>query len=304
MILGTSHTTLSGEYRIVVKQNDTIKHDTGWFKNLILNSGLNRIGTANSGDTPRLIAYCKLGTGTSTPNVNQTALDNQIAVKGFFSNSGSGNQGATTYAGRIQYLYKFDYGEVVGTISEVGVGWDLGVGNLFSRTLVQPAPITITANEFLEVYYRLDFIPILTDTSGTANIAGTNYNFTIRRTGVNNYAPIENTNYLSGRSSILAAYSGFSLVPITNEVTAIPLGYSSEYSTAAYINDSYYLDTTLTIYGSTMNNINGFVYWMGIRSLNAPQYYLGAYQIRLNTPLTKLFYQTLSLTIRNSWARA
>lgn len=304
MICEMSHTTLSGEYRLIVRNRNSIRHDTGWFKNLILNSGLNRIGTQNSGDSPRIIAYCKLGTGTSPPNVNQTALDNQIAQASYISSSGSGNQGGPTYAGRLQYLYKFDYGDVVGTISEVGIGWEFGLGNLFSRTLIQPAPITVTADEFLEVYYRLDFIPILTDTSGTVNISGTNYNFTIRRTGVNTYTPSENTNRLSGRESILAAYNGFSLVPITSEVTAVPLGYSSQYSTASYVNNSYYLDTTLTIFGGTMNNINGFVYWMGIRALGNTQYNLGAYQILLNTPITKLFYQSISLTIRNSWARA
>ena len=61
---------LEGLYRLVVRdaRTDEVRRDTGWFKNLILDSGLNRLGTGTA------VGYMQIGTGSTAPNVADVAL--------------------------------------------------------------------------------------------------------------------------------------------------------------------------------------------------------------------------------------
>lgn len=159
---------LSGFYRMVVSKDRECKevtHDTGWFKNLITNGGLDRFGTHgptnSSGTDPEdtwrghALPQFHVGSGNSTPLVTNTALDNLIA-----SVNTSGPTRASNYAtGYSEDIYSAQFGEGVaaGNLSEIGIG---NTTDLFSRALIldgggNPTTITVLSNEFLTVYYTL-----------------------------------------------------------------------------------------------------------------------------------------------------
>jgi hypothetical protein len=75
MIHINTKVALSGEYRLVIKRNGE-EIDTGWFKNLILNQGLDQLGT----DGNVLVGYARVGTGTTAPAVTDTVLQAQVAA--------------------------------------------------------------------------------------------------------------------------------------------------------------------------------------------------------------------------------
>ena len=73
------HTSLQGEYRLVINRQDGSQQDTGWFPNLILNQGLDRLGL---GTNPyySIIRYAHVGSGTTAPAATQTGLVTFVAA--------------------------------------------------------------------------------------------------------------------------------------------------------------------------------------------------------------------------------
>lgn len=174
---------LGGEVKLVITKPDGAKFETDWFDNIILNQGLDRIGSgANT-----VIAFAQVGTGTSTPVATQVALDAPVAGSASQTspNGGLTNSGSPTYSTNFIWFFAFAQGAVVGNITEIGIGWAATGANLFSRALIldnggNPTSITLVAIDQLTVYYRLRVLPPLTDTTGTVTIDGTPYNYTGR----------------------------------------------------------------------------------------------------------------------------
>ena len=144
------HTGLNVKFKLEKFNSDGVIQETGWFKNTILENGLNMLydnrlfstSTFNSG----VMEYCNIGTGTSTPAVSQTGLDNyyeQVRI------TGHGNVLLnTTYDNPYRKItnisYQFNIGLFSGqNISEVGLSrsnYDSNVGdaeNYFNRQLVR-----------------------------------------------------------------------------------------------------------------------------------------------------------------------
>lgn len=109
---------LTGKKRIVAD----------WFRNLILDAGLERMGTA------AFITTCAVGSGSSTPVVSQTALDTLVASTTTQQATNSGAQSSSPYFGWKRITFRFATGVAAGNLSEVGVGW--GASTLFSRALI------------------------------------------------------------------------------------------------------------------------------------------------------------------------
>lgn len=292
------NTGISGEYRLVVNRANGVKHDTGWFKNLILDQGLERIGTVNPTDFRNLLKFVKLGTGTTPPEVSQTALETQIAVQQSTSTTTT-NLGSPSYIGRCEVKYTFGLGAILNTITEIGVGWESGTGSLFSRALITPGPLTLGALDQLEVFYRLEFTPSLNDVNGTFSIGSTSYNYTIRRAEIDQYSPGDDSSLISGRNSSLAIYENFVLGSITESPTGTVKATDAP-SLTAYVPNSYYIeakfDFAIAITVSTGNG--GLLYRVSTAGFD-----YGAFQISYAPPITKTTAQILSFVIRNSWAR-
>ena len=168
-----------GEFRCVVKKADgSIKTDTGYQKNLILNQGLDFFGSNYGAD---MMAYCVIGSGNSQPVYTQNKLD--TAVFGV-----SGTEYSTEYdynAARDGNLYKTNK---VNKYSFTGLNnvniSELGLASTYSnattyflctRALIKdsqgnPTTITVLSGEILEIYYKLWAVYDITDKTGQINL--------------------------------------------------------------------------------------------------------------------------------------
>ena len=166
---------LSGHYKLEVRRHGELIHDTGWFDNLITDTGLNAIGEAV--DIGR---YAMVGTGNSIPANSNTHLESQVAYSDNNTNGSSSAYGVETAAPRYGWsrlTCPFAQGAVVGNIAEVGIGW--ATTSVFSRSLVSPA-ISIIAIDQLTVVYELRMYLPTVDVTGTVAIGSETYNYTIR----------------------------------------------------------------------------------------------------------------------------
>lgn len=155
------------------------RHSTGWFDNLILNNGLETVGTVAPCNG------CRVGTSGDAVDVSQTSLVANLAYT-------STTVGSTIYAwdsasneyGYFRRTYRFAAGAATGTLREVGVSYSSTSG-MFSRALIvdgsgTPTPFTVEADQILDVTYELRYYPKITDTVTVININGTDHTFTIR----------------------------------------------------------------------------------------------------------------------------
>lgn len=161
------------------------------FENLILDSGLNRLGTGS------VIDGACVGTGTTAPENSQTALENLLRVTST-QQSRVELAGSTTapYYAEWRIVYRFAAGTAAGNLSEVGLGWGANagantMGGLWCRALIKdsegnPTTITVLADEVLDVVYTLQAHPPTSDITGTFNLSGVAYQYTLRPAFVNN----------------------------------------------------------------------------------------------------------------------
>jgi len=310
MIHINTKVALSGEYRLVVKRNGE-EIDTGWFKNLILNQGLDQLGT----DNEVLAGYARVGTGTTAPAFTDTTLEAQVAA----SESGPDdttivNSGAPNYTTLTTYEYTFTQGAVVGNISEVGVGWATTGATLFSRALIvdnvgTPTTITLTSIDQLIIYYRLNASQPTTDTTTSVTISSVSYPYTIRTGNAASFANIGATfQYGYGFTKLngVTLYGDdAALGAITGTLSGTPIASSGSggftFTYPAYTPGSYYRDSTFSVAVGTGNAVGG---------IGGIQLTWGAYnsslqnQIVLPTPIPKTNTQVLTITQRFTWARA
>jgi hypothetical protein len=172
-----NHVTLpridfAGRYKLEVRRGGILIHDTGWFDNLITDTGLEAIG-----EDKALAQYCMVGTDNTAPAVTNTTLGAQIAVQNGASGSSVGIETSAPRYGWSRRTYAFAQGAVVGNVAEVGIGWTPTA--VFSRSLVSPA-ISLLAIDQLTVVYELRMYLPTSDATGSVTIGSTAYNYTIR----------------------------------------------------------------------------------------------------------------------------
>lgn len=191
------HVGIAGEVRCVVTKADgTVKTDTGFQKNLVLNQGLNFLG-GGKGDS--IFARCVIGSGNSTPAATQTALDSFIASATGSKNAskyGYADDGTNTYKTSVTYKYSFGNLDNV-NVTEAGLASQGSTASniyLCTRVLIkdssgQPTSVTILAGEILEIYYKVWRVVSTLDASHTVNLNNTNgdtvpYNVVVRLASV------------------------------------------------------------------------------------------------------------------------
>lgn len=295
-----SHTAgMSGEYRMEVRRADgSLKHDTGWFKNLILDAGLNRLGSGGG------VSGCAVGTDSTAPAATQTALVARSAWTTTRQSFTSSAAATAPYYYQVSTTWRFAIGALNGNYSEVGVGW--AQDNMFSRALIvngggTPTPISVLADEQLDVTYRLRLYLPTTDWGGTYTIGGSSYTVLGRSYAVTtNYwatvgdptgaalVAVQGTNYG-------AAYSG-GIAAIT--ATSMSGGYAggSDISThEAYSNSSYSRTSTI---GWGLNNGNAAAF-KGFTVYGTA----GGTQYEFTPAIPKDNTKTLTFRLSCSWAR-
>ena len=305
---------MAGEFRCVVKrEDDSIKIDTGYQKNLILNQGLDFFGGGN-GDN--MMDFCIIGSGNSQPVYTQNKLD-----------------AITTYATGVDFSDKYDYdasrdGNLYKTnkvrkytfnglndvnISEVGLASEFSSTTdyyLCTRALIKdaqgvPTTMTVLSDEVLEIYYKLWQVFDTTDKVGTINLldgvgGSVAYNYKLRLcvVGSSRYSV---GGLLKGDRTDLYALSSIFTGDL-DDIKGIPSGlisgsYSltlSTYNMGSYRRTVWYTFT----HDSGVGNIRTYV--LGTT--------MGAYQIRFgsvadDSPITKTNTQTLTIPVEVSWGR-
>ena len=154
--------SVGARFKLVARKASTeeITRETEWFKNIVLDTGLNRMSVGTWIDRVRV------GSGNSTPVASQTQLDNTIAsTSTVLSGSELTSKQTTTspYYAAAKRTYRFAEGVAAGNISEVGCGWGTGLA-LWNRALVKdlngnPTTITVLSDEFLDVIVEVRYYP-------------------------------------------------------------------------------------------------------------------------------------------------
>lgn len=292
---------MQGLYKLTVRRADgTIRRETPWFENLILDSGLNRLGTAGAG------GLCEIGTGTAAPAANQTSLQAFSARTSNMTSSTMGAQAASPYYKWHNVTFRFAVGALNGNYTEVGVGW--ADNQLFSRALitpngVTPEPITVAADEQLDVAYQIRVYPYSESDfgAGTVSISGDSYDIVGRlANATSNFSSSPLLHAMYPTSFVYPKARAFS--GTLGDVTGSPSGTSSECSSTtdpAYSNNSL-TKTNSATWGLTDGNVGG------VRSVitGATSSALATpYQYQFTPAIPKDATKTLTLAFTCSWSR-
>lgn len=303
---------IAGELRCVITDRDgTIKNDTGYQKNLILNQGLDFFGGGHGG----VINFsCAIGGGNSSPAVTQTTLDSFIAISiGSETTSNyeyiDNNDGM--YRMWEQKKYRFT-GLDNANISEVGL---VSSGNssldyyLTTRALIKdqmgsPTTISVKTGETLDIYYKIHKVIDTRDKVFLINILDGNggmipYNATLRPLSVGS-----NKNKVSSPAAEyrFLTVNTTGLLPI---ITATSSGdtVDGKFSFSSYSQGSFKITANLFF---SLNEAN-----IGIKRLDSySAEYSGIFPFQIqfdrvsdNAPLTKTANQTLLIPLEFSWGR-
>lgn len=271
-----------------------------WFNNLVLDAGLNRMGTGSWMD------WCQVGTGSTAPANSDTALVTRVAGSSTIQASSVGNAGsAPNYYGFQSKTYRFVAGTATGILAEVGVGW-ASTGSLFSRALIKdgggsPTTVTVLSDEVLDVTYEFRaYTPTADSASFPVTFNSVTYNMVVRTAfatdarwqpqvgnAVANYTP---------SNSYQALYSG-----AIGSVTTGPSGTAgspTSITPAAYSNNSLQrdFDTFWDLNDGNAVGVGGANSFLFCTSI-------GAFQVSVDTPILKTASKKLHLNSRVSWAR-
>lgn len=304
------HVGIAGELRCVVIGTDgTVKTDTGYQKNLILNQGLDFFGDGtgvfNNG--------CVIGTGNSTPIATQTKLDVYHAHASATEPTSSYSYSATgdgLYKMWEQRKYVFNFSTNV-NISEAGLYSNDGNAanyNLVTRVLIKDTfgaatSISIKAGETLYVYYKVHKVVEISDKSFVINMLDRDngsvaYNAVVRpayvgTTSWNSMLPIRNSSSITEMS-----ISNMQLTVITSAPE--PRVSTGALSFYAYTKGSYTLkyEGFAGLTDNVVGNIRTAVFFLNFMPV---QVSFGSVSGGVGIPKTNK--DTLSIPMELSWGR-
>ncbi len=290
---------LEGRYNLVVRNAKTmeVKRETGWFKNLITDGGLNRIGSGAIGS----LVY--VGSGSAAPSFTDTALQSVVASTGMTSND-FGAQGSAPYFSWARVTYRFGTGVAAGNLSEVGIGWS---GGLFSRSLIRdsngdPTTLTILSDEVLDVVYELRLYPPLVDQTFNVVISGVTHACVSRAalvTDRNFWNPINLFTY--GMITPGPAYRMVARNGSIGSITQSPDGTGSD--SASNSQSAYSNNSLKTSFSSTWGLGEGNVGGISAVLVSPIFVTVGTFQISFSPPIAKDALKVLTLNYDTSWAR-
>lgn len=311
---------LGGRFRLVTSKDAECKQvvkDTGFFDNLITNTGMNRIGSVTTNATSGINAFNDLcgrfvvGSGSAEPQFTDTALQNPVVFAS--SNSVLDNESSNYERGwyEITVRHQFGQGQAAGNLSEIGIQRTSASGPLWSRALIldgagNPTTITVLADDFLTCYYTLRVM--IPKEDAVFNIDVDYGEDGIVPTVVTG-RPLDanSSSYTSGwglqTASTSAAraglrfYTGGLAAPTASSPLGSATGSSTEsFSIVPYVTDSFERYVTRT---NILNQHNS-------QELRTARLYalMGCWQIEFDPPLQKNNTQTMQVTFGYSWARA
>ena len=298
---------VAGFYQFTVRDKDgNIKQETPWFKNLITNGGLDRMGTNDD-----YLKYCQIGTSNQTPSFSDSALISRLAGTSTTTSSSTTAASASPYYLSVKKTFRFAAGAATGNIAEVGVGWAL-TGSLFSRTLVvdesgNPTTVTVLSDETLDVSYEFRYYVYEQDVTGTVVIDGVTHSWVARAAHASTAGTVGYISETGMTTSLGEAYIGKSSAPYPSaytgtigSMTGTPTGTSMDtYATITnntYVAGSYTGTGTISIGLGNGNNASG------IGSIRF-RFGIGVYQVGFTPNIMKTSEDILTLSFTHSWGR-
>lgn len=311
----------SGSFQLIVHSGDPDfpRIDTGQFRNIITNNGLNAL-LGGGASTSILWLRPVVGSGNATPSLTDTSLQSFIAgaltTATEFSTTRSYD--AEPYKMEYTFRWRFAAGQVVGNVSEVGLANSGSPPNaaspLFCRSLVKdslgnPTTITILPGESLDIIYKISVFPgsfasgtfdqlidgvtvPTTYSIGPSNMASASTTVGWREGDSSGLSPLRP--YASDTEDITTAYSTGVIGGAGSPPAGMPYRMTS--ATASSINLSdHYCDFT---YSAGLDSAN-----ISIGSI-AMSMALGSYKMSLSPPVVKTNEKTYSITVRVGVANA
>ena len=271
------------------------------FTNLILNSGLDRLGVG----TP--VNGCVLGSASSTPVVTDTSITSILGSSTTLQAQGVGAANTSTppYWCSYYWTYRFIEGVATGNISQVAIAYaSASAGTaLFSLALVKDSggtPITITklADEVLDVTYTLQLFCPSADVTGTISISGVNYDYIARPALAASWAANNTFSAFTG-STAHTGTLGTQLTSPTGTTLSSGAITASAYTTGNYYRDvAYFWDLNAGNHASGIRSIN-----IGAGSSGAIRWQIEYSAASGATKIPKDATKRLTLNVRFSWGR-
>lgn len=284
-----------------------VVRDTGWWKNLVVNQGLDAL--AQQAD---VMTWFHVGTSSTPPTVLDTWLAGWLSSSNALQSNATGTTTSSPFYAWRRSTMRFPVGTATGNLSEVGVGWSSTSGTLFARSLIQdelgdPTTITVLANEFLDFSYEIRYIVPTTDWTAVQSIAGENYNITMRAanctstthwaTWVGKKFEINNADesYHRCYEGNIGAVSALPGGEVTPGVTSA--------SQSAYVTGNYYRDFTVVGYPSDWNPPGGKIKSL-VLSCKGTRWQAQFAKVSDGTGIAKSGANTLTANYRVHWAAA
>lgn len=301
-----------GRVKCVKKSQDGVELETLEFDNMILDSGLNLLGSGNGS----IMDVCQIGSGNTAPSESQTSLVAFIGEKNKTSTTYSYDYTPSNLDYRVSETNKYVFtGLSNKNITELGLKRNnSGESQLATRALIKdsagnPTTITILTGEVLEIYYTLTQVFSKADTTYRISVLDKNgnaelYDATVRlglagfANGYKNVVGLslafKQTNiylYNTGLSEINASESGYIEYATGNANTDI----------AAYTANTFKRIVNIKV-GLSAGNLTG-----GIRKVLLSTT-MGTYQIEFTkvsdgTALAKTNQKVLTIPVEFSWGR-
>lgn len=330
----------AGEFKLVAFQGFEFPRGSGkvwkypgterllmdWSPNLVTNYGLDSM-SGPGGNTQS--QYIHVGTGTTPPAYTDTTLQSYVASKQLSSKTPSAKSTAPYYGvTECRYLYNPNFAGGNVNLNEIGVSQTSDETTLTARALTvdsggTPTTISVLSTEYLECYYRRRNYPAHlveatgapTDDTGTVNIQGVNYGYTIRPIAVTyggSYSVGTSVGWgtfllnfdvtVGYQNQIFSEGMLYQSDMTLGAVTGAPGGsYQSSYSNQADGVGSYsagtYSQEAYWEFGISAGNDAGGIGGMVIKTR------FGAYQLKFDTPVPKVYGQVFTFYHNFSWDR-
>lgn len=304
---------LGGRFRAVVSKDAECKQvveDTGFFDNLITNTGMNRVGEVTTSSFNTLCGRFVVGSGSAVPQFADTTLQNPVAFASAnpVLDSESSNYDRGWYEMTVRH--QFGQGQAAGNLSEIGIQHTSASGPLWSRALIldgqgNPTTITVLPDDYLTCYYTLRImipkedavfnIDVDYDADGIVPTVVTG-----RPLAANSSVPYGGWGLktaVTATFAFLQFYTGGLAVATATSPLGLSIGdNTSSFSIVPYITDSFERYVTRMNKPDEHNSQE-----LRTAVLSA---LMGQWQIEFNPPLQKDNTQTMQVTFGYSWARA
>jgi hypothetical protein len=279
------------------------------FRNLITDSGLNRLLAPVGTGVQDMASFCKVGTGAGVPATTDTVLPGFLISTAVTEGSGAFQATTLPYYFEATYTYLFPLGAIAATLTCIGAHDTGGTSSVFAWSQIKdsgnnPTTITVLSSEQLSVTYKFRVYAPAFTTSGSILISGdASHDFTMYAYGFSTGGfGLSNGSVVPVPSAFMQA-TRWTTITDPVDIKGNPVYTGANTINMTLTNGSYTpgsFTRTMTGFMGTTSNVTGNSI-MGIILRTAGQ---GPnYLMKLVTPIPKDTTKTLSLTFSYSLAR-